>query len=161
MSAEQYIPSLNGDQFRVILIEDREKAYRTLLHEAYCVSRFIKRVLRAEGFGFWSRGRGQRRRALFAQASQAVLDEAGDLGPFAIDMMLGVVEVRDLEAVQVQQAARKRRAEEDQRLDDQRVADRRYYNSRTGEIRTADEMNMDILFGRARSEHFSVSGQSN
>ena len=157
---ETYVPELDGDAFREALRRDRFRAEWMLYCEARSMKLFIDQALKAEGFGwFFSWPKGRRRGRLYAQAHAAVLEEAGDLGPFALEnvLFMGYVGVRDLEK---EEAARIAKIEAARTERDAPPPEPIFRDARTNQVRTAEQKGMDILFGRARMTDFEQSGGS-
>lgn len=156
MTSETYIPVLDGAVFHAALRRNRFQAERMLRREAYEISQFCKGVLRSKNLPWFSVEKGRLRREVFGSARAALLDEVGDFGPFDLTLHLGRVLFRDLEKVE----ARRTRKDQERAAIVSSQAAPLFLNSRTGQTRTADEKNMDILFGRAYPDEFEKSGQS-
>lgn len=100
-----YAPSITQDDLDRELARSGTRAHWLLAREAGDMDRHIGMVLRAEGYGFLSWGKGRRREELFVECLDA-LRERIDLGRFTFEQTFGRTMVQDVER-DMRRAARK------------------------------------------------------
>ena len=100
-----YVPSITQDDLDRELARGGTRAHWLLAREAGAMDRHIREVLRAEGRGFLSWGKGRRREELFVECLDALRAQV-DLGRFTFEQTFGRTTVQDVER-DMRRAARK------------------------------------------------------